>query len=1312
MPLLPLNPISNGRMRETPPMSFVFLLSLICFMVLPHALHSQAIITTVAGSGRALPASEIPATDISFGTLSGLAVDPAGNVFISDQAAHVVYKVTPDGKASIFAGTGMRGFSGDGGPAIMAALDMPRRLATGLDGSVYIADGNNQRIRKVDSSGGITSVAGGGDGLTPWTLYEGAPAANIAFDEYEAPVVRANGDLYFTGAINLWKVNSKGLTSRIAGNRFLEYSGDGGPALNASFRLPIGLAFDGSGNLFVSDSGNFRIRKIGLDGIVTTVAGNGESGYDGDGGPAISAQLGSPSGIAVDSKGNLYIGEYYAGRVRMVDPNGIITTIAGNWSNPGNYGDGGPAAQAEMGSIISIALDQFGNLYLADDKSARVRKVDMHGIITTFAGNGRSNFSGDGGPATLAKLDSPTDVAIDKTGNLFVADYGNQRIRKITTDGTITTIAGNGTRGTSGVGGPATEANLDGPIGIALDDNGGIYISETSRRILKVDPSGHLSIVEQISGKEGGQIAVDKNANVYIASHYRIDKLSPSGVVTTIAGIDEPGYSGDGGPATQAKIWGPSAPAFDSLGNLLFADAQNNRVRQIGLDGTITTVAGNGAMGGSLSQEGNDAISMGFETPAAVGIDDAGNLFFESSSIFRVNPGGHVTYLNYENTGPVLKSGFAGDGGPARAALVGFGTLIGTGRFALDLKGNLYMADTGNDRIRKIAGIDSPQVLRVSDHFLDFAADSGGRSKTVEVTNLGTGTLSWRASVSTNLGGNWLSVSPASGTAPSIATISADPSSMPPGVYSGKVSFLSDGSSSSPWTVMVTLKVQGSFPHVVVGGGYTTTLSIHNPGTAYADGTLTFVDQGGNPMQVTLTDLGNEQESVPGSSHPGAVGSSFPVGIHSGAAKILSISAPSETDEAKAGWVKTSYANPTGTASVPNGTAIYNLKDGEVLRTFVGVMAAQLSKVATIPIDNSLTEERYTAFAVANPSANPIWIRLITVNESGTVLDDIQPPQLNPLGPGKQVAIYLHDLLPSRATFRGSFILVSDSDPGFIATALIQDRGKLTSIPVIPAASAAILNTASSSNSGPNTAVFPQIAIGGGWTTGVVLVNTGNTTVNANLVLSGSDGSPFNAVLTTSTIDIFGARTIVSTFASSVPISLPPGGTSFISATPANAEDPAQGGWARVESPNGGLFGVATFQYAPGSSLQTIAGVLSTDALTSATLPINDDNEKGRWTGYAVANPGNSPIKIKVLAVRIDGTIAARLTPILLDPGNRASAFFNGDPALETNFRGSIVLAGEEGATFSAIAVLQDQGEDGPLYTSVPVIRGKALGIE
>jgi sugar lactone lactonase YvrE len=322
------------------------------------------------------------------------------------------------------AGVGESGYGGDGGPALGAQLNEPRTLVVDRAGTMYIVDTFNHRIRKVDASGVMTTLAGTG----------------------------------------------------VAGE-----AGDGGPADQAEIHWPHAASLDAAeANLYIADSPNHRIRKVDLaTGIITTVVGSGAGGFDGDGGPATAAKLNDPKGVLVGPGGEIYIADSGNDRIRLVDPSGIISTLAGTGAT-GYGGDGGPATEAVFNGPRSLALDGAGNLYIADDNNDRIRRIDMATrIVSTYAGTGKTGYGGDEGPAAQADLSRPRGIAMDPAGHLYIADSMNHRVRLVDPSGRITTVVGTGRKGYGGDGGPATQARVFTPRGVATDVNGNLYVADT-----------------------------------------------------------------------------------------------------------------------------------------------------------------------------------------------------------------------------------------------------------------------------------------------------------------------------------------------------------------------------------------------------------------------------------------------------------------------------------------------------------------------------------------------------------------------------------------------------------------------------------------------------------------------------------------------------------------------------------------------------------------------------------------------------------------------------------------------------------------
>jgi sugar lactone lactonase YvrE len=340
------------------------------------------------------------------------------------------------------------------------------RIQAAVAEPVYIADSQNNRIRMVNTSGTIGTVAGNG---TQGFSGDGSAATGAEVHSPFGIAVDSYGNLYIADAPNnrVRMVNTSGAISTIAGNGLAAYSGDGGPAIFAGLNNPTGVAVDSSGDVFIADERNNRIRKIDPSGTISTVTGNGIVGNSGDGGPATSARLYYPTGIAVDGFGDLYIADSNNQRVRKVDGSGVITTVAGT-GTVGYNCNNGTATGVGLHTPYGVAVDGSGNLYIADYGNQCIRKVDASGNITTVAGNGTASYGGDFGPAISAELNYPTGVAVDSSGNLFIADYVNNRIRVVDTSGVITTIAGKGTAGYSGDGGPSSSAELYQPTGVAV----------------------------------------------------------------------------------------------------------------------------------------------------------------------------------------------------------------------------------------------------------------------------------------------------------------------------------------------------------------------------------------------------------------------------------------------------------------------------------------------------------------------------------------------------------------------------------------------------------------------------------------------------------------------------------------------------------------------------------------------------------------------------------------------------------------------------------------------------------------------------
>jgi sugar lactone lactonase YvrE len=636
------------------------------------------------------------------------------------------------------------GYIGDGGPAVGASLSWVFGVYVDTQGNIYTASGNH-RIRRVDAATGvILTVAGNGDGGYSG---DGVLATTTSLLDPHGVYVDNLGSVYIadTGNDRVRKVDAAtGVITTLAGNGSHGYSGDGGAASSASLSSPSAVFVDGSSNVYISDTGNHRVRRVdGVTGTITTVAGNGYQGYSGDDVLATSTALFEPRGIFVDGSGNLYIADRSNFRIRRVDGvTGAITTVAGNgYGFSGAWGDGGPATEASVRYPEGLFLDALGNIYIADTYNYRIRKVDKStGNILTVVGNGTQTYSGDGGLATNAGLEYPCGVHVQGIGDILIADYGNgQRIRKVDgATGVITTVAGSGPVSFHGDGAAAVNSRLDMPHGVGTDKQGNLYIADRNNgRVRKVNRATGIIATVAGNGIQGfagdGGMAVDASLNrpedvyvdaaghLYVAdnSNNRIRKVdSATGGIATIAGNGVQGFSGDGGAATSASLYFSRGVFVDAAGDVYIADSGNNRIRKVdGATGVISSVAGDGSY--TSVGDGGPATSAGLKTPYGVFGDSAGNLFIVESSGHRVRRVDAVTGIISTVAGNGVQ-GYSGDGGPATSA-----SLNWPNKVHVDARGDIYVADSGNHRIRRIDGTSGLIATAAGDGHSGFSGDGG-----------------------------------------------------------------------------------------------------------------------------------------------------------------------------------------------------------------------------------------------------------------------------------------------------------------------------------------------------------------------------------------------------------------------------------------------------------------------------------------------------------------------------------------------------------------------------------------------------------
>jgi sugar lactone lactonase YvrE len=618
---------------------------------------STGIINTIAGPGCGYNGDSQPATSAYLYEPSGVAIDNNGNLLIADQYNHRIRlvscaTVTSSGGACspnagqttgdiyTVAGTGSVPFSGDGGLATSSNLYYPYGVAVDTQGNLYIGDQYDQLVRRVACGTGISGCT--------------------------APSGETSGHIYSLAGTG----ETPGMTGTAG------YNGDGITATTAELYYPLGVAIDNSGNLFITDQYNFRIREVSCvtktssggtctpstgqtAGKIYTAVGSGNAGYDGDAIPATSttAYLYYPNGVAVDSKGDIFVADFDNDRIREVpcdvttltctppagDTAQYIYTVAGT-GGTNFFGENIPATGAELYYPTGTASDSLGNTYIADRNNCVVRVVNSAGNISTFAGvPGTCSFNGDGQPATSAFLAYPYKIAVDSSNNVYISDTNNCEIREVS-GGTITAFAGGIGCGYSGDGGPATSAALSSPLGITLDSSGNLYIADQYNVVIRKVSGGNISTIAGnntlgygFSGDGGPatsaelsyptDVAVDNAGNVYIAdqNNYRIREVNTLGIMSTFAGNGGASYQGDGGLAVETSLYSPSGVAVDAAGDVLIADFYNERVRLVDGAGYIHTIAGNGTAG----FEGQDVLATTAELyyPIGVSVDPSGNIF-------------------------------------------------------------------------------------------------------------------------------------------------------------------------------------------------------------------------------------------------------------------------------------------------------------------------------------------------------------------------------------------------------------------------------------------------------------------------------------------------------------------------------------------------------------------------------------------------------------------------------------------------------------------------------------------------------------
>jgi streptogramin lyase len=652
--------------------------------------ENNGVVTTFAGSTQGF----LDGTGIGarFNFPTGVTVDSAGTFYIADRGQQRIRRITSAGVVTLLAGQTNTGATDGTGAA--ASFNNPYGITVDSVGNVYVADTSNNRIRRITPAGLVSTLAGSTIGS-----FNGI-GTNATFNGPTGVVVNSEGIMYVADQSNHLirriAISGGGVTT-LAGTVLTGGSADG-TGTNATFSRPSGVAVDSSGTVYVADTDNHRIRKITPAGVVTTLAGSTLGSTNGTG---TNAQFNAPTGVAVDSAGNVYVADQTNNRIRKITSEGVVTTLAGSTAAFAN----GTGTNAQFNTPYGVAVDSAGNVYVADQSNHLIRKIGSgviqvplnRAVVTTFAGNGTP--SAINGTGTSATFQFPTGLAVDSVGNIYVGEQNNNRIRRITTTGVVSTLAGSGNATFADGTGAGASFNL--PYGVAVDSSGTVYVADTdNHRIRKITPAGVVTTLagQSTTGNTDGTgtnarffypygVAVDSTGNVYVGdrSNNRIRRITPAGVVTTFAGSTAGSFDGTG---TNATFRSPLGIAVDSSGNVYVADSLNYRIRKITPVGVVTTLAG--STEGFVNGTGTNAM---FKSPAGVAVDSVGNIYVGDQSnnvVRRITPAGVVTTLAGSGT-----AAFADGTGVSASFNNPYGVTV-------DLGGILYVADQNNHRIRKI----------------------------------------------------------------------------------------------------------------------------------------------------------------------------------------------------------------------------------------------------------------------------------------------------------------------------------------------------------------------------------------------------------------------------------------------------------------------------------------------------------------------------------------------------------------------------------------------------------------------------------
>jgi sugar lactone lactonase YvrE len=1070
-------------------------------------------------------------------TPSGIALDKAGNVYVAEPSKNRIRKITPDGITTTVAGNRVYGYSGDNGPATEARLATPTGVAVDSTGNLYIADKYNYRIRKVTADGIIRTIAGNG---TLGSRGDGGPATAGGLATPVSVALDSAGNLYIGESDRVRKVTPEGTISTVADLPAVTYYGV----------TPDGVAADSKGNVYVADSRNSRVLKIAAAGQVSLFAGNRDGVNPGDGGPATEAYLSGPFGIAADPAGNVYFTEIYdnRSRVRMVNSEGIIHTVAGD-ATAGFEGDGDFRTEARFNNPMGLALDSTGNLYASDTWNHRVRRIAADGTVTTIAGIGTPGFSGDRGRAEDAQLSYPMGLALDSAGNLYIADQGNSRIRKIKPDGIISTVAGRDRYlQFSGDGGLATEADLNNPSAVAIDQSGNLYIADTrNNRVRKVTPEGIISTMAGngmggFNGGEGGpatncpvanpmSLALDKGGNLYIATDQFIRRVSPDGIIRIVAGGFQNNLPDDNTPADKVRLGFTVGVVLDSFGNMVLADGHN--IFRITPDGIIRTIAVaytegfDGDGGPAISAQIDFSGDWGAHEPVGIAADSAGKLYFTDTGNHRIreiSPSPSALTLTIGQGGAAATSTIGlppprlSSGGNSRSPMLLGYTDVDT-MSGVNPYGTAVLSFTQNEVVVSEIGVPASPPTKASRIFVDYRLgapavpgrmDSGSVDVQTGIALVNPGnvvanvTYTLRRTDGTVLATGHGTIAAASHYSKFLSQLNdvapdfSLPSDFATAIQFGALDITSDQSISvlalretdnqrleaifttTPVTDL-TASANNShsfFPQIVNGAGYTTTLILMNTSGTPETGSLKFWDDSGNPLSVTIV----------GDGGGATIGYSLPP---NGVSRVQTDGSPAT---ARRGWAE---IVPDYGTTTPIGSGLFGYNPGRVLISETGIPSSNATTHARIYVD--LSQAHDSGLAIANTASAAATIALKAFRIDGITPAGSNQASMN-LSAGGHTSGFVRewfDGLPSQFT---GVLDISSTAPFSALTlrSLINDRNEflMTTFPV-----------ADSTRFAPAPIVFPQILDGGGYRSQLILMPAGGQ-ANSTIKFIGEKGNP------------------------------------------------------------------------------------------------------------------------------------------------------------------------------------------------------------